>query len=386
MQVEDAAARYLAFSPAVTDKAAIKTLIEAAPGVTASHAAIHAALDAWWADNVRLIEALPGGNVYSLRRRFMQSIAATLTPYGLLAVHTVRGAMASYFKTLEADFKSIAASGWNAELIPDDEILASQFPEVLAAQAERQARIAELTALFAAADEVEDEAEVEAEDDAEAGGVLPSAVARQLKEENREDRAALNELLDQMRGLAGELFDAGQRAGVVGTRERRAEYTAGLSLRAPDLAPYDRLLALHERRRVGDQPRTGGRSPRPRRGRAADRGDHGARRTAGRAPGAGRRAAPAEGGGAEAERQRDELVAQARAKIGADDARRLILARLLRTLHDGYDAYLRRHRRDFVAAVENLWDKYAVTARDILLERDRAAAELAGFLAELGYE
>ena len=143
-------ARYLAFSPAVTSKAAIKTLIEAAPGVIASHAAIHAALDAWWADNVRLIEALPGGNVYSLRRRFMQSIAATVTPYGLLAVHTVRGAMASYFKTLEADFKSIAASGWNAELIPDDEILASQFPDVLAAQAERQARIAELRALFAA--------------------------------------------------------------------------------------------------------------------------------------------------------------------------------------------------------------------------------------------
>ena len=79
-------------------------------------------------------------------------------------------------------------------------------------------------------------------------------------------------------------------------------------------------------------------------------------------------------------------MAQARAKIGADDARRLILARLLRTLHDGYDAYLRRHRRDFVAAVENLWDKYAVTARDILAERDRAAAELAGFLAELGYD
>ena len=223
------AARYLAFSPAVADKAAIKTLIEAAPGVTASHAAIHAALDAWWADNVRLIEALPGGNVYSLRRRFMQSIAATLTPYGLLAVHTVRGAMASYFKTLEADFKSIAASGWNAELIPDDEILASQFPEVLAAQAERQARIAELAALFAAADEVEDEAEVEAEDDAEAGGVLPSAVARQLKEENREDRAAPERAAGPdaragrravRRGAAGR---GGGRARAPGRVHRRAE-------------------------------------------------------------------------------------------------------------------------------------------------------------------
>ena len=146
---------------------------------------------------------------------------------------------------------------------------------MLAAQAERQARIAELGALFAAADEVEDEAEVEAEDDAEAGGVLPSAVARQLKEENREDRARLKELLDQMRGLAGELFDAGQRAGVVGTRERRAEFTAGLSLRAPDLAPYDRLLALHRGKgALMMGPCIGGRSPRGHHGRAADRGNH----------------------------------------------------------------------------------------------------------------
>ena len=73
-------------------------------------------------------------------------------------------------------------------------------------------------------------------------------------------------------------------------------------------------------------------------------------------------------------------------EIGADDPRRLILAGLQRTLHDGYDAYLRHHRRVFVATVENLWDKYAVTAQDILAERDRAAGELAGFLAELGYE
>jgi type I restriction enzyme M protein len=380
--------RYLAFAPAVTAKAALKTLIEAAPGVHASHAAIHAALDAWWADNVRLVKALPGGNVFALRRRFMQSIAATLTPHGLLEVHTVRGAMASYFKALEADFKSIAASGWNAGLIPDDEILAAQFPDVLAAQAERQARIAELGALFAAADADagEDEAEGETEDDAAAGGALPSAVARQLREENGEDRARLKELLDEMRGLAGELFDAGQRAGVVAARERRAEYTAGLTLRSPDLAPYNRLLALHECSLLPfDAALDAGRRA---------RGE--AERLIEAILARDERLAAHEGLKDEfrrlkteersAERQRDELVAQARAAIGADDARRLILARLLRTLHDGYDAYLRRYRRDFVAAVENLWDKYAVTARDILAERDRAAAELAGFLVELGYE
>ena len=51
----------------------------------------------------------------------------------------------------------MAASGWGAELIPEEEILQSQFPEVLAQIEKDQARIAELEGLFAAANESEDE-------------------------------------------------------------------------------------------------------------------------------------------------------------------------------------------------------------------------------------
>jgi type I restriction enzyme M protein len=39
-----------------------------------------------------------------------------------------------------------------------------------------------------------------------------------------------------------------------------------------------------------------------------------------------------------------------------------------------------------VAAIENLWSKYAVTARQIEAERDQAAEALKAFLVELGYE
>jgi type I restriction enzyme M protein len=39
-----------------------------------------------------------------------------------------------------------------------------------------------------------------------------------------------------------------------------------------------------------------------------------------------------------------------------------------------------------VAAVENLWGKYAVTAKQIEAERDEAAKALQDFLVELGYE
>jgi type I restriction enzyme M protein len=87
----------------------------------------------------------------------------------------------------------------------------------------------------------------------------------------------------------------------------------------------------------------------------------------------------------EVEKQKDELIAAARAKITEDDARRLILERFQRLLTEQFDGYLRQYQRAFIAAVENLWLKYAVTTNQILAERDGQAAQLDQFLKELGY-
>ena len=86
------------------------------------------------------------------------------------------------------------------------------------------------------------------------------------------------------------------------------------------------------------------------------------------------------------EKKKDDLVAAARAKISEEEAKELILERLKRLLTDEYDGYLRQYQRAFVAAVENLWGKYAVTTKQILAERDAEAAQLDSFLKELGYE
>ena len=91
---------------------------------------------------------------------------------------------------LKADLKSIAASGWGAELIPDDEILQSQFPEVLAEMEQKRLRLAELAAIFAAADEEDYE-------DSDDTGVLPAdqvkALKAQLKEANAQAKLAKKE-------------------------------------------------------------------------------------------------------------------------------------------------------------------------------------------------
>lgn len=53
---------------------------------------------------------------------------------------------------------------------------------------------------------------------------------------------------------------------------------------------------------------------------------------------------------------------------------------------DIYETYLRADQRACIRAIENLWGKYAVTAKEIEAERDEASRQLQAFLVELGYE
>ena len=86
------------------------------------------------------------------------------------------------------------------------------------------------------------------------------------------------------------------------------------------------------------------------------------------------------------EKKKDELVKAAREKITSEEARTLIMERFDRLLHDEFDGYIRAYQRTLIAAVENLHNKYAVTAKEILAERDEQAQQLNQFLVELGYE
>ena len=49
------------------------------------------------------------------------------------------------------------------------------------------------------------------------------------------------------------------------------------------------------------------------------------------------------------------------------------------------DRYVAAHKQQVIAAVENVWDKYRVTLRNIESDRGGAKARLDGLLKELGY-
>ena len=178
---------YSDFVPVVTDRRALAELVKNDPGVAKAHTRFVEKLELWWKEHLPLVEAIAPkngkrGNVYELRRQLLVSVAATFAKQTLLTEHQIRGALASYFELFKPEFKSIAFSGWGPELIPDDDILQSQFPDILAQMEQKRLRLAELSALFAAADEEDYE-------DSDDIGVLPDSEVKALRAELKESKA-----------------------------------------------------------------------------------------------------------------------------------------------------------------------------------------------------
>ena len=316
---------YADFTAALQDRRAIASHIAQHTAVQQRQAQFMQQLATWWQANLPIVEALApdatnqhatSRNVYAVRAALLEGIERTFTGQNLLTRYQVRGAFANFYQLLASELKSIAASGWGPELIPDDDILQSQFPQVLAELESQHARLAELQALIAAASEEDFE-------DTEDTGVLPADEVKSLK-------AALKDA----KGMA-KTAKRDTSLGDWKTFQLEADRIEGQLLRHKALEDEAKTLKAHIKTTTD---------------------------------------------------KKDALVAQARLKISPDEARVIIVERLGNVLFASYQHYLRADQRACVAALENLWRKYAVTARQIEAQRDAAAAALQGFLVELGYE
>ncbi|WP_432737398.1 N-6 DNA methylase [Maridesulfovibrio sp. FT414] len=340
---------YLDFTDAINGNGSIKKTIENSKGVQDKHTRFRESLEKWWLANIADIADLNNtGNVFEYRRKFFDSIAESLVPEKILDLHKVRGAFASYWEDLDSDFRSIAASGWSAVLIPDDSILQSQFPEILQKVEEDKGRIAELESIFAAANEADAE-ETEAEDEITA---LPKAVVKDFKDEMKDCNSQLKTLRKDLKDLKTDL-ERMNKSGSAQTeidqqQVRIVETDSNIKKLNAEKTAIDQKLKNHAalEKELKDL----------------------------------------KSGIRVVEKQMDDLVEKAREKISEGEAKKLILERFHDELVDRYDEYLRQHLRGFIARIDNLWDKYAVTLNDILAERDREAEVLSGYLRELGYE
>lgn len=320
-------AAYCDLVPALKEnKAAAKNLVENNGSVKVSNARLHAALNQWWSVNSPELQKLPVlGSYVTLRKAFSQGLEDTLVPLGLLDKFQIRGAFAEFSSELAADFKSVAASGWNADLIPADEILASQFPDVHKELQDAEESIAKLQGEFDAVAPAED-AEVEEVDldtyDFDDGvEVLSKAVldalkarrkamAAEFKKTKKADPARAKVLENEIQGIDGKMA---------------------------------KHLAKEELLNTAKQTVKG------------------------------------------IEARKDDLVDKARENITPADARQLIMARWKQQLLYAYENRLAAYQSQLVGRIELLWSKYAVTLNDIQNRRVTAVDKLSAFLKERGY-
>ena len=379
---------YLDFAKTIADKRRISDFVAGHPGVLDRHQTFMQQVATWWQDNLPNVEALApdlenqhenSGNVYLMRRSLLKSIAEVLAGQDLLTPYQVRGAFANYINRLKADFKSIAASGWGSELIPDAEILQSQFPEVLEEMAQAQNRIAELQALFAADSEEDFE-------DTEETGVMPGSEVKAKKDELKTLNIEWKAHLKELKSLAVNIFTEIKAAGLLPNGAKKGYYsTEGLTQKEPQFTNGERILELagqvHHSSDYADAL-----SQAMEQGKRAWERAQRIEQILVR-----HKVLEDEVKSLKAilksnETKRDDLVEKARQKISKDEARIVIAERLRVVLMNTYQAYLRADQRACVKAIENLWNKYAVTAKTIEAERDAASKQLKAFLVELGYE
>ena len=380
---------YFDFAPLLSNKRDIADFVTSHQSVTTRHAQFMQTLETWWQANLPIVEALAPDadrqqqvkprNVYEMRSSLLVSIEQALAQQSLLTPFQVRGAFANYVDQLKADFKSIAASGWGPELIPDEDILQSQFPEILQEQEQAQTRLAELQALFAAASE-------EDFDDADDTGVLPADEVKNKKGDLKTSNAEWKAQLKLIKDLAANIFIELNAADQLPTGAKKGHYCSeGLSAKAPQFINGRRILELADQ--VGHASEyaaplsaaieQGQQAYDCAQSITASLERHKALEDEVKAL-----RATIKG----IEGKRDELMQSARAKITVDEARTAIIKRLSQLLMNTYQAYLRADQRACIKAIENLWDKYAVTAKTIEAERDSALQQLQVFLMELGYE
>lgn len=344
---------YLKFSDAISQKEELKKLFDESAEIKNAHALYTQAINQWWQLQLPVIEKLNDStiNAFDLYHQFSKTLTEKLNALTILDEFKSRGSFASYWNSIYTDIKSVDASGWNAELIPDDEILESQFPEVLKELRSNEARKEELEAMFAEVNELEEgvwteeDYEVWQKDELKEHKEGIKSLKGERKEDDREyknikKRITANEkALKQNPALATEIATL-----KIESEKYAIELTRLDALIAADEERIAKHSALEEELKQCKKIIK------------------------------------------EIKDKKQNLVEQARLLITPEEAKELILKRWQNVLHRTISGYLQTHSRQLLIALEHLHSKYTTPLHSILEARETETQLLNNFLMELGYE
>ncbi len=361
---------YFAFCSEIEAKPDIKATLEADSALQQTLIAHHDALEAWWTvardDFARLRD---GKKMPEVRNELLTTLKDKLIPMGVLDEFKSGGVFVNWWQQIRYDLKTIISTGWHHSLIPDDYLITEFFQseadeiEMLEGQiSESQSELAEA---------VETAQEVAAYEPDEDEKVTAAVIKKALKA-----------LIDDLKGSTGdsarkelENLQAQDKA-IKAIEKRIKDSKAMLKSKTDELK-----LQLQLKRLGGDDFKIESQEL--------------------------IRQVDAQLANLDSNNKidkkmitalnKDKDVLEARlaktdgilAVIGGhlteEESRRLILKKLYDRAYHELNRYLNAEKRELILIVENLWDKYAVSSRELESERTQTLKELDGFLSGLGY-
>lgn len=304
-----------------------------------------------------------------VRHELLTTLKQKLMPLGVLDEFLSAGVFVNWWQTIRFDLKTITATGWHHSLIPDDYLLAAFFQKELAAIVRQEANISQLESDLDEA--VEDAAESAAYEPDEGENVSATTIKRYLRDLQDDLKDSPGDSARRERESYQTLYEAILNAEKRRRRARKKlktqQETLELKLTLKRLgsdevkAETNTLLQQVAEQLLDLNPKN---KTDKRQIRALER-DQTALQT-------------------RLERI-DDLLAEIGGQLTGAEAQRLILKKLYDLMESELQRYLNAERRALIAAAEMLWDKYAVSSRQLESERAQTLAELNGCLDELGY-
>ncbi|HOV08727.1 MAG TPA: type I restriction-modification system subunit M [Spirochaetota bacterium] len=81
-----------------------------------------------------------------------------------------------------------------------------------------------------------------------------------------------------------------------------------------------------------------------------------------------------------------ESVKQKRETLTQEEAKVLLLEKFKETIKQGLEKYINAEKKELIKVFEKLWDKYKISLKELLTERDKETEKLNEFLRMLNYE
>ena len=361
---------YLAFRPEVYDKPVIKKKLEADDALARTLVGHRDTLEYWWSvarDDFAMLRS--GKTVPEVRHELLTSLKTRLIPLGVLDEFQSAGVFVNWWLKIRYDLKTIVSTGWHHTLIPDEYLIAEFFQteaeEIEALEASINEAQSELAEAVEAAQEVADYQPDE--DEKVTAAVIKKALKTLINDlKDNTSETAQNELKalkDQDKAIKG--IENRIRDGRTELRSKTEELDLKLRLKRLGgdefeaetralIRQVDEQLGVMDASQKADEKKTAT--------LYKDRDKLESRLA-----------------------KTDTLLTWIGGQLTDEEARRLILKKL----HDLADIelgrYLDAEKRALTRAVENLWDKYAVSSRTLESERSKTLKTLDGFLTRLGY-